>query len=175
MPKSIARYVVRLTPEERAYLISLTSKGTIAASMLKHARILLLSDREGDWKKDAEIAALEHVALSTLTDVRRRFVEEGLEASLNRKPHIRTKPRKLGGEEEAKLIAVCCSKAPEGRSRWTIRLLTERCIELQIVESIGRETIRSTLKKTNLNLGLRKSGASRPKKMPNSSAAWKTS
>lgn len=153
--KTIGKYVVRLSQEERESLIGLSSKGKISAKTLSHARILLRADisESGEGRKDEEIAALEHVSIKTVGRVRQRLVEEGLEAALNRKPHSRTKPRALDGDQEAKLLAICCSEAPEGRSRWTIKLLSNRMISLEIVESIAPETIRQTLKKMKLSLG----------------------
>ena len=93
------------------------------------------------------------VSVKTICRIRQDFVEEGLAAALNRKKHENYKPRKLGGNEEAHLIAMCCSKAPKGVSRWTLRLLADRLVELQVVDSISHEAVRQTLKKMNLSLG----------------------
>jgi transposase len=155
MLKKTVKYVVRLTREERDYLIGLTKKGKVAARKLIHARILLRADASeaGANLKDDSIKDLENISSKTVCRVRQRFVEEGLEAALNHKGPSRTKPRKLDGEQEARLIAICCSKAPEGRSRWTLRLLADQLVSLDIVESIATETVRQTLKKTNLSLG----------------------
>jgi transposase len=155
MAKTIGKYIVRLTAKEREYLIGLTKSGKIAAKKLNHARILLLSDvsEAGQKLRDEAIAKLEHVSTKTVARVRELCVEEGLEAALNRKAHSRTKPRALDGEQEAKLIAICCSEPPEGRARWTLKLLSTRLVELEIVESIAKDTVRLTLKKMNLSLG----------------------
>ena len=115
------------------------------------------------------------VGLSTVLRVRRRFVEEGLEASIFRKTAGNRLYRKLDGDAEAQLIAVACSEAPEGRSRWTLRLLADRLVALEVVDSISRECVRTTLKKTTSNPGSRSAGASRPNKTPRSSRRWRRS
>ena len=155
MAKTIGKYIVRLTPEEREYLIGLTKNGKGSAKKLNHARILLLADvsESGQKLKDDEIAKLEHISTKTVSRVRQQLVEDGLETALNHKTHVRYKPRSLDGEQEAKLIAICCSTPPEGRARWTIKLLADELVQLEIVDSIAKETVRRTLKKTNLNLG----------------------
>ncbi len=155
MIKSTVKYVVRLTAEEREYLIELTKKGKVSAKKITHARILLRADASeaGENLKDESIKDLEHVSSKTVSRVRQLFVEEGLEAALIRKPHKRVKPRSLDGEQEAKLVAICCSQAPEGRARWTLKLLSNQLVEMEVVESIATETVRLTLKKMNLSLG----------------------
>jgi transposase len=155
MVKTIGKYVVRLTAEEREYLIELTKTGKASAKKILHARILLRTDAEhgGENRRDREVKDLENISRDTVSRIRQLFVEEGLEAALNRKPHKRTKPRVLDGEQEAKLVAVCCSQAPEGRVRWTLKLLADRLVEMEIVQSIAPETVRQTLKKMNLSLG----------------------
>ena len=97
---------------------------------------------------------LERSSLKTVSRIRQLFVEQGLESAINRKVHSRTRPRKLNGEEEAQLVAICCSEAPSGRTRWTMKLLAHKLIELEIVDKISPETVRQTLKKMNLNLSL---------------------
>lgn len=155
MIKKTVKYIVRLTEEERKYLIELTRTGKVAAKKITHARILLRTDasKENENLKDEVIKDLEHVSSKTVSRIRQLFVEEGLEAALNRKPHKRVKPRSLDGEQEAKLIAICCSQAPEGRARWTLKLLSNQLVEMKVVESIATETVRLTLKKMNLSLG----------------------
>ncbi len=155
MIKSTVKYVVRLTAEEREYLIELTKKGKVSAKKITHARILLRADASeaGENLKDESIKDLEHVSSKTVSRVRQLFVEEGLEAALIRNPHKRVKPRSLDGEQEAKLVAICCSQAPEGRARWTLKLLSNQLVEMEVVESIATETVRLTLKKMNLSLG----------------------
>ena len=144
-----------MTDEERKYLVELTKKGKAAARKITHARILLKADasQAGENLKDECIKDLEGISSKTVCRVRQRFVEEGLEAALNHKGPSRTKPRKLDGGQEAKLIAICCSKAPEGRARWTLKLLADQLVEMEVVESIAPETVRQTLKKMNLSLG----------------------
>lgn len=155
MAKSIGKYIVRLTPEERAYLLDLTKKGKASAKKILHGRILLRADagEGGENKKDGEIKVLENVSTHTVSRVRELFVEEGLEAALNRKPHKRSKPRRLDGDQEARLVALCCSQAPEGRVRWTLKLLADQLVSLEIVDKICPETVRQTLKKMNLSHG----------------------
>lgn len=146
------RYVVRLEPEERARLQRLVSVGKAAARKLTHARVLLQSDESvtGSGWTDKQIADGLGVATRSVERIRQRFVEEGLESALERKKHCRPpRERLLDGAKEAQLIAVCCSKPPEGRRRWTLKLLSDRLVELNVVESISYETVRRTLKKTN--------------------------
>jgi transposase len=149
-------FVVRLTDEERLELESLIRKGKASALTLVRARILLKADQgdKGEAWTDAEIAQALEVAPKTVFNVRRRWVEEGLEAALNRKKQEHpSRRRKLDGQAEAKLVATCCGPAPEGRARWSLRLLADRLVELEAVESISPETVRRTLKKMRLSLG----------------------
>lgn len=152
MPK---KYRVTLTPEERTELTALLQKGKAAARTLTHARILLKADQgEGGpgWKDEAIVAALD-VSLSTVTRVRQAFVEVGLETALRRRPASKLRPRKLDGEQEARLITLACSEAPDGHARWTLRLLADRMVRLEYVEAVSHETVRQVLKKTNSNPG----------------------
>jgi transposase len=142
-------FVVRLTHEERSELESLIREGKGSALTLARARILLKADQgdKGEAWTDAEIAQALQVAPKTVSNLRRRWVEEGLEAALNRKKQERpSRPRKLDGQAEAKLVATCCGPAPRGRARWTLRLLADQLVELEAVESISPETVRRTLK-----------------------------
>ncbi len=146
------KYIVRLTDEEREELTRLVSKGKAAARKLTRARVLLKAD-VGDggpgWTDDRIAEALE-VGTRRVENIRKRFVEKGLEATINRKKRCRPPRQKiLDGEKEAKLIALCCGNPPEGRARWTLRLLADKLVEFDIVESISHETVRQTLKKTN--------------------------
>ncbi len=129
--------------------------GKDKAKKLTHARVLLQADasKAGPGLQTKVIAAQLHIHPRTVLRIRERFVLEGLNAALNRKAHNRHKPRKLDGEQESRLITLCCSKAPEGRADWTLQLLSEYLVKLHIVESISRSTIYRTLKKTNLNPG----------------------
>lgn len=149
------RYRVTLTESERDELRKLVSVGKAAAQKLVRARILLLADQSngGAGKSDPEIVEALGCGRASVERVRKRFVEEGLEAVLNPKPSQRVYARKMDGKAEAHLIALACSAAPEGRSRWTLRLLGDQMVALEHLESISFETVRRVLKKTNLSLG----------------------
>jgi hypothetical protein len=144
-----------LTNEERQDLQKMVSVGKAAARKLVRARILLLADQAdgGLAKSDPEIGATLHCGRATVERVRKQFVEEGLEAVLHPKPSLRVYERKMDGRTEAHLIALACGDPPDGRSRWTLRLLGDRLVGLGHLESISHETVRRTLKKTNLSLG----------------------
>lgn len=149
------KYFVKLTSEERLNLEKLVSSGSAPARKLRRASILLKSDcSEGgpNWTGEAICAAFD-VNSVTVTNVRKAFVEGGLEKALNRKKPNREYLHRLDGSAEAHLMALACSEAPEGYDRWTLRLLQERFVKLEIVESVSHETIRTTLKKKKLNLG----------------------
>ena len=150
-PSPRLKYRVTLTDEERADLQRLVSTGRAAARTLTHARILLLADAApgGPHQPDAAIVAALGVSLSTVERVRQRFVEESLEAALERKPRTEQRLPKLDGEAEARLIALACSPPPAGRARWTLRLLADQLVELAVVDAVSYETVRRTLKKTN--------------------------
>lgn len=146
------KYVVRLSEEEREELDSLTRKGKGAAYRIKHANILLKADADGPGWQDRQIAQAFSCHAATVARVRQRFVEEGLQRALGRrKQRSPSRAWLLDGEQEARLIALSCSQAPDGRARWTLRLLAGRLVELQIVDSICHETVRRTLKKTRLS------------------------
>lgn len=149
------KYVVKLDETERYQLKQLISSGTAPARKLRRAHILLKSDSSEsgpNWSYQAIMEAYE-VSNVTISDTRRAYVEGGLEAALHRKKPQRTYERRLDGEAEAHLIALACGQAPEGHERWTLRLLTSRLIQLGIVDELSYETVRTTLKKMNLNLG----------------------
>lgn len=152
MDRPNKRYVVRLDGGEREQLHRLVSVGKGAARKLTHARMLLQADQSkaGPGWTDQQIAEGLGVTTRSVERIRRRFVEEGLESALERKKQRQpSTPRLLDGAKEAKLTAICCSKAPDGRRRWTLRLLADRLVELNIVETISYETVRRTLKKTS--------------------------
>ena len=151
----VKRYRVRLSEEEQQGLRSLVSKGRAAAYKQTHARILLLCDEnQADGAmKDEEIARVLKLGTATVERVRRRGVEEGLEAALGRRQQLNRRQRKLDGAGEAHLIALTCSQPPEGRAGWTLRLLADQLVECEIVDSISTETVRQTLKKTNSSPG----------------------
>lgn len=153
MPKKL--YVVTLTAAERSSLQALVAKGKAAARKRLHAQILLKADAgpQGDGWKDQQIVEAFEVGRCTVERVRRRFVEEGLEAALNRQPQQNRIARKIDGKAEAHLLALACGKPPEGRARWTLRLLADRLVELELVDSVSYETVRRTLKKTKSSRG----------------------
>ena len=169
------KYIVKLTQEERADLQKLMSQGEAPARQLTHARILLKADSSETgpgWSDPAISQALE-VRTATNERVRQRFVEEGLQAAHRRRRPRTPRLRKLDGEQEAHLSALVCSPAEEGQEHWTLQLLADKLVELHIVESISRETIRQVLKKTNSSPGAKRSGAFRPRAMPSLSVRWK--
>ncbi len=136
-------------------LEKLTTTGKTSAYKMNHARILLKADinqAEGGWTDEAISDALD-ISIATIERVRRRFVETSLDAALSRQVQQQRKPRRLDGEQEAQLIAMTCGEVPDGRARWSLRLLAEKMVELEYVESISHETIRQTLKKTTSSHG----------------------
>ena len=148
------KYIVRLDGPERTFLTDLVTTGTAAARALTHARILLKADvgPAGPGWPDARIAEALAVSVSTVERGREALVERGLDAALWRqRPPAR--PRKLDGAAAAQVIAVACSAPPAGRDRWTLRLLADKLVELQVVDAICPETVRLTLKKTCSNPG----------------------
>ena len=149
------KYIVTLTEAERAMLQAMLSRGRADARKLVHARILLRADTRpgGPGWKDEQISEGLEVGRATVERVRRQFVEEGLDAALERRKPNRQYHRKLDGDGEAHLIALACSQPPEGRSRWTLRLLADRMVQLEQVDHLSHETVREVLKKTSLSLG----------------------
>jgi hypothetical protein len=150
------KYKVTLTAEERKSLQDLVASGKGASKKLLQARILLKADASPDgpaWS-DARIADALEISTRTIERLRERFVEQGLEAALGRKPQDRrSREPVLDGKAEARLIALACSTPPPGRVRWTLRLLADRLVELEIVDTISTETVRRTLKKMNSSHG----------------------
>jgi transposase len=144
------KYPVILAEAEREQLKSLIAAGTAPARKLTHARILLKADQslEGPGRVDEAIAEAVETSQPTVARVRKRYFEEGLEAALNRRPPNREYHRKLDGEQEARLIALACSEPPEGQARWSLRLLADRLVELEVVDEVSYQTVRRTLKKT---------------------------
>ncbi len=146
------KYVVRLASEERAQLQRLVSVGKAAARKILHARILLQADQgpEGPGWGDERIAEAMSAHPRTIANVRQRLVEGGLDAALERKKQERpSRQRTLDGKAEARLIALRCGEPPAGRTRWTLQLLADRLVELNVVESVSYETVRRVLKKTS--------------------------
>lgn len=148
------KYVIDLTADERDALLQLIRKGKPSARKVTRARILL---KAAEGLTDAQIAAALNTGEATVERTRKRFVDAGLDA-LNERPRPGARP-KLKGKQEAHLIALACSKAPEGRQRWTLRLLAGKVVELGFAESFSREAVRRVLKKTNSSPGSTSSGA----------------
>jgi transposase len=140
---------VTLTEDERLYRLGLTKKGKIAARKLTRAHVLL---QAGAGVADKAIAAVLHIGIATVERIRKRFVEAGLAAALSERPRPGGQ-RKLEGKQEAFLIALACSTPPEGRQGWTMPLLADRLVAVQVVEAISDETVRRTLKTTRANRG----------------------
>jgi transposase len=171
------RYKVTLDTEERQHLHDLIAAGQAAARKLAHARILLKADAAegGPAWPDGQIAEAVEVSIATVERVRQRFVEQGLDAALDRKRRERpAREVKLDGRAEAQLIALACSAPPEGRATWTMQLLADKLVELQVVVSISDETVRLALKKTRSSPGSRSNGASLPRRTPSSWRRWRT-
>jgi len=148
-------YRVTLTPEEREELTAIANTGKGQARRLRRARILLLADEAqtgGGWK-DADIAKALKAAPRTVERTRQKCVEQGIEAALNHTRPQKTRSKVLDGEAEARLAQLACSSAPDGREDWSMQLLADKLIELEVVETVSRETVRTTLKKMNLSPG----------------------
>jgi transposase len=163
---SVKRYVVRLSAEERGQLEAMIGKGKSAAARLVKARILLKADisEAGEGWSDSRIVEALETSVSTVYRVRRQLVEEGLEAVLSRKAAARPSvPRIFDGEKEARLIALACSKPPEGHARWSLRLLESKVVELGIVAAASDSTIQRALKKTRFSRTAANTGSFRPR------------
>lgn len=156
-------YVVTLTQEERIYLTEISNNGKRAAKIVKYALALLSADK-GEWqnnhKTNEEIANFLQVTTRTIEHIKKKFVEQGLNDALGITQRLGRigNNKKFDGEFEAHLIATCCGPAPKGHSGWTLRLLANKMVELNYVESISHESIRRILKKMNLNLGKKMNG-----------------
>ena len=163
------RYRVTLTKEERSELEAMTRRGKTHARRFIHARALLLCDAgmDGPAWNVADVAIALGVTSRAIEHLKKRFVEDGLEAALERKPREKP-PREVlfDGAFEARLIALACSDAPEGHRRWTVRLLADKAVELRFAESVSHMTVQLVLKKTNLSLTSANTGKSLPKGMP---------
>jgi transposase len=170
------KYRVTLTAEERAALDQLVAAGKGAARRLTHARILLLADTVASGgQTDDEIGAALNVGICTVGRVRRRLVTAGLPAALNPRPQPpRPDKIKIKGDVEQRLIQLACGEPPEGRCQWTLHLLADELVVLGLVEAVSTETVRQALKKTTSSPGSSRRGASRPRRTPTTSGAWKT-
>lgn len=156
-----AKRVVELTSEQRQRCVELVRSGTAQARSIMHAQVLLKTDRgpEGPGWTDQAISEAFGVSTVTVAHTRRVLLDEGLEAALRHyRPPRREYRRKLDGHQEAQLIALACSKAPPGHQRWSMRLLSQRMVQLEYVDSVSRETVRQTLKKTSFNRGATSNG-----------------
>jgi transposase len=174
MPKS---FRVHLTDDDRHMLQSLVTAGAAPARKLTHARILLKADEGsgGPAWTDARIAEALEISVRSVERVRTRFVAEGLATALEHRPPARHRPRRLDGSQEAHLVALVCGDPPAGRARWTLRLLADRLVALEITESVSYQTVRRTLKKMRCSPGGLSVGASRPTAAATSSPRWRTS
>ena len=148
------KYIVELTSKERKQLQQLVKKGKVPGYKIRHAQMLLKTDQgnKGQGWPDAQVAEVFAAHVTTVERLRKRFVEQGLEAALERNKR-NNYARKLDGNGEAHLIAIACSDPPTGRSEWSLRLLADRLVELSVVDSISYMTVSRTLKKTNLSRG----------------------
>jgi len=169
-------YRVYLTDDDRRDLQSLVAAGTAAARKLTHARMLLKADEgpSGPAWTDARIAEALEISARSVERVRKRFVTEGCDAALEHRPPARHRPRRLDGAQEAHLVALVCGDPPAGRERWTLRLLADRLVALEITESVSYQTVRRTLKKMYSSPGGPSAGASQPTPAATSLLPWKT-
>ena len=149
------RYTVKLTKSEVEELMSIINKGSHTSQTFRTAYILLNCD-EGMYSEkvtNEQISKVLKVGMRTVDRIKKKFIEEGFEACLDRRPTSRIYERKTDGDLEAKLVSLCCSEPPKGYAKWSLRLLADKMVELNYVESISHVTVRSVLKKTNLSLG----------------------
>ena len=147
----MVRYKVTLTETERDELMRIIKKGSHSTQTYRNAYILLNCD-EGNYSDkitNAEIVRVLKVGMRTIDRIKRRFVEEGFESCLDRKTSTRTYERKMDGDAEAYLIAISCNEPPKGFSKWSLRMLANKMVELEYVESLSHETVRRVLKKRN--------------------------
>lgn len=154
------RYTIKLTKSEVEELMSIINKGSHTSQTFRTAYILLNCD-EGEYSTkvtNEQISKVLKVGMRTIDRVKKRFIEQGMDAALERKPTKRVYENKVDGDIEAKLIALCCSEPPAGRSKWSLRLLADKMVELEYIDYISHVTVGDVLKKTNLSLGKRKDG-----------------
>ncbi len=157
----MVRYKITLTEEERKDLKSITSKGKHRSQKLINALILLNCDEGGFQTKrstNEQVAGVLKISMKKIDRVKKRFVEEGLDVALNGHKGKRVYEKKADGDFEAHLVALSCSEPPEGFARWSLRLLADRAVELNYIDSISYETVRRVLKKTKLNRGKNRAG-----------------
>jgi len=149
------RYTIKLTKSEVEELRGIINKGSHTSQTFRTAYVLLNCDEGKYCEKvtNEQLAKVLKIGMRTIDRIKKKFVEEGLEATLERRPTTRIYERKVDGEVEAKLVTLCCSDPPKGYAKWSLRLLADRMVELKYVESISYVTVREVLKKTNLSLG----------------------
>jgi transposase len=149
------RYTIKLTKAEVEELHTIINKGSHTSQTFRVAYILLNCDegKHSDKVTNEQISKVLKVGMRTIDRVKKRFIEEGLEAVLERRPTSRIYEKKSDGDVEAKLVTLCCSEPPKGYAKWSLRLLADKMVELKYAESISHVTVRSILKKTNLNHG----------------------
>jgi Homeodomain-like domain len=167
------KYRVTLMPEERQELQALIAKGKASARKLAHARVLLQVDEAQASRTDEETAAALNLSVRTIERVRERFVEQGFAAALLSAPNKRVYARTFDGASEARLIALACGAPPEGKARWTLLLLAEQLVEVQVLDTVSRECVRQALKKTNSSRTGERGGAFRPSSRRSLSATGK--
>jgi hypothetical protein len=151
----MVRYKVTLTEEEHEELMSVINKGSHSSQKFRAAYVLLNCD-EGEYSEkvtNEQISVVLKIGMRTIDRIKKKFIEEGFDAVLERRPTDREYERKADGEVEAKLITLCCSEPPTGYAKWSLRLLADKMVELKYVDSISYETVRRVLKKTNYVLG----------------------
>lgn len=157
----VVSYKVSLTQVERAELHEMSHNGKRAARQVLNALVLLAVDQgefqDGPKQSERDIAGTLHISVCSINNLKKRFVEEGFEAALERKP-VPSRGRRYDGDFEARLTALACGKAPEGRAAWSLRLLADRLVELKLVDSISHETVRRLLKKANSSPGRKRNG-----------------
>lgn len=150
------KYIITLTKEERKELEAIVSKGKHKSQKYQNALILLNCD-EGEYQKQKHtnevVSSVLNIGMRKIDRVKKRFVEDGLDMALNGKEYERTYEKKIDGDMEAHIIALSCSDPPQGHSQWSLRLLADKVVELEYIDSISYESIRRVLKKTNLNPG----------------------
>lgn len=154
------RYTIKLTQDEVEELMGIINKGSHSSHTFRAAYVLLNCDEGGfsDKATNEQISKILKIGMRTIDRIKKRFIEEGMEAALERKPSSRVYEKKIDGEVEAKLVQLCCSEPPAGYAKWSLRLLADKMVELKYVESISYVAVGETLKKMNLSPGKQKDG-----------------
>jgi transposase len=154
------RYTIKLTQDEVEELMGIINKGSHSSHTFRAAYVLLNCDEGGfsDKSTNEQISKILKIGMRTIDRIKKRFIEEGMEAALERKPSSRVYEKKIDGEVEAKLVHLCCSEPPAGYAKWSLRLLADKMVELKYVDSISYVAVGETLKKMNLSPGKQKDG-----------------